>query len=746
MKTILLSLLFVTSLPITSNAINGNVENKYNSDFISTLTAFTGGDGCTSATIIGCGGFETGDTSGFTDTGGANSFPDEWYVFEANGNREQVFVDLTSGNESVLTVYEGSCGGLTLVDSQVTNFGYAGISFESNGTSDYYWVVEGNTASGSGVYNLSSFCQEIPGDSCSAPKNLFCDSVSTGNTMNNTDTGGENASPEEWFVYFGSSRLKIITVSLCGVDTDFDSLLTVYASNDCSGFTTVATSDNDCGDDGEITFTTEPNQTYYVVVEGATATDVGNYSLSVSCEDTGGEDCNSAVPLICGIPVNANTLSSTDNGGLTSAPDQWFQYRSFDNPELVTLSLCNNTDFDSSIAVYVGFCGGPLLVSNDNTCGDDAEVVFATIPNGVYYIVVEGATSTDVGNYSLSASCVNTGADSCGSAVSTFCGATIEGNTTIGTDTGGQNASPDNWIGYFPRSEEQSQIITLSLCGGTDFDSLLSVYEGSCGSLNLIASSDNDCGDDGELTFTALGGDVADYYFVVEGATASDAGYYTLSITGCTPIPGDFCRTALPVFTGSVISAETSTSTDQGGESAAPDNWFVYYSSGVAENLKFSLCDPATDFDSSIAIYEGVFCFNPLNLVASNDSFCGNNAEITFTTGTNFETYFIVVEGATNSDFGNYTLSVSNATLSTDAFELENAIEFYPNPANTIVNIKSQGLITGIDIFNMIGQKVISRKINSNIIELNVDTLVSGTYFMKVSSRDSSSIHKILIN
>ncbi len=79
----------------------------------------------------------------------------------------------------------------------------------------------------------------------------------------------------------------------------------------------------------------------------------------------------------------------------------------------------------------------------------------------------------------------------------------------------------------------------------------------------------------------------------------------------------------------------------------------------------------------------------------------------------------------------------------------ENAIEgfsFYPNPTNNVVNLKAQSAIDNATVFNMLGQRVVEMSNNTNTMELNVSSLSTGTYIMKVTVNGEVGTYKLIKN
>lgn len=80
---------------------------------------------------------------------------------------------------------------------------------------------------------------------------------------------------------------------------------------------------------------------------------------------------------------------------------------------------------------------------------------------------------------------------------------------------------------------------TLSTCGGADFDTVIAVWQGTCGALTQIACNDDNCTTAGfgltsSVTFAGVGGTT---YYVSLGGFAGAAGSYSLSFSAGGPAP-----------------------------------------------------------------------------------------------------------------------------------------------------------------------------------------------------------------
>ena len=71
-----------------------------------------------------------------------------------------------------------------------------------------------------------------------------------------------------------------------------------------------------------------------------------------------------------------------------------------------------------------------------------------------------------------------------------------------------------------------------------------------------------------------------------------------------------------------------------------------------------------------------------------------------------------------------------NTTMSSDSFTASK-VKLYPNPTSNVLNIESLGTIQTISVYNVLGQEVINKALNSTSTALDVSSLNSGIYVVK---------------
>lgn len=99
-----------------------------------------------------------------------------------------------------------------------------------------------------------------------------------------------------------------------------------------------------------------------------------------------------------------------------------------------------------------------------------------------------------------------------------------------------------------------------------------------------------------------------------------------------------------------------------------------------------------------------------------------------------------VLPAGTIADFGKHssTLSVTDTSLST--------FKMYPNPTNGNKLFFSIFDDVTIQVYNVLGKKVLSSKLSENNNSININTLSKGVYMVKVSSEKQTIIKKLIKN
>ena len=81
--------------------------------------------------------------------------------------------------------------------------------------------------------------------------------------------------------------------------------------------------------------------------------------------------------------------------------------------------------------------------------------------------------------------------------------------------------------------------------------------------------------------------------------------------------------------------------------------------------------------------------------------------------------------------------------LSVNGFDIT-SVKTYPNPVKDSLTITAEHELTEIQLFNLLGQMVISQKANGNAVSVDMSSLTAGTYILKIKALNSEKTLKIV--
>ena len=88
-------------------------------------------------------------------------------------------------------------------------------------------------------------------------------------------------------------------------------------------------------------------------------------------------------------------------------------------------------------------------------------------------------------------------------------------------------------------------------------------------------------------------------------------------------------------------------------------------------------------------------------------------------------------------------ITSTTTALATDNFQFA-GFEAYPNPTNDILNLKNSQNIDNVIVFDLLGKIVLTQKINATDSQIDISTLSSGMYLIKVKAGENSKTIKII--
>ena len=101
------------------------------------------------------------------------------------------------------------------------------------------------------------------------------------------------------------------------------------------------------------------------------------------------------------------------------------------------------------------------------------------------------------------------------------------------------------------------------------------------------------------------------------------------------------------------------------------------------------------------------------------------------------------VEG--DGDFGSEgrNLFTIKSTMAVESVA-EESLKVYPNPANGYLTV--EGEMTSIEVYNAIGQCVVTKAVNGNSTRINTSALNNGIYFLRVNNNGEVIVRKFSVN
>lgn len=439
-----------------------------------------------------------------------------------------------------------------------------------------------------------------------------------------------------------------------------------------------------------------------------------------------GTTCATATSISCGqTKIGSNVgvpTSPSGNTCITTTGTSGVWYKFTGNGQQVTMTTCDaNTTFDTKILVYTGSCSSLTCVTgNDDMSGCGfgsfrSSVTFPSTNGQTYYVLVCGFGSA-TGTFGLNVSCAggSVANDACSGATSVACGGSVSGSTigaTIDNVGGGFCGTSITAPGVWHSVVGTGGIMEVTTCNaGSNYDTKLSVFSGSCSSLSCVGGNDDDftCGLNGlrsTVSWNSVAGQT--YYILVHGFSAG-TGNYTLSVDCPAPPANDDACSAQAVGFGSTNfsneyagaqSGEVSPGPGTGTSSCDSQDGWCSFETGVDNSVWFTFQAPASGcvtinadgFDAQLAVYAVGNCsdFNTYSeLAANDDGGPGLNAQITelacLTAGA---TYYIQVDGYSGATSTNGILTITDcggAPLAVDAGDCQTRyIGYAPAEADT---------------------------------------------------------------
>ncbi|MFY0481930.1 T9SS type A sorting domain-containing protein [Flavobacterium sp. PLA-1-15] len=223
----------------------------------------------------------------------------------------------------------------------------------------------------------------------------------------------------------------------------------------------------------------------------------------------------------------------------------------------------------------------------------------------------------------------------------------------------------------------------------------------------------------------------------------------------CPPI-NDECSGAIALTPGASYSdqiTDANNSGATGSSQATPATCFGYAGGDIwfsvevpsSGNLIIETGDSSTSasgIDTVITVYTG--SCEELTQVNCNDDNAGTAySKVTLTGRTPGEVLYIRAYEYGNNNFGEFGISAHDVSLSTSQFDTS-GFKVYPNPVKDVLNLTYTQNISKVEVFNMLGQQVLTKSVNATQGQVDMSNLSMGTYLVKVASDNQVKTLKVI--
>jgi len=222
-------------------------------------------------------------------------------------------------------------------------------------------------------------------------------------------------------------------------------------------------------------------------------------------------------------------------------------------------------------------------------------------------------------------------------------------------------------------------------------------------------------------------------------------------------IANDDCETSLELIPGAnfaehAIVATNVAATKTVGQPNPTCGQFnfggdVWFSVVVPENGNITIevqPDPGSPvIDTALTAFSGDCAGGLTTLGCSDDEGLDAFSMLNLTGLTPGSTVYARVWEYANDVHGTFQVSAWNPTLKTQGFD-DALFRFYPNPVKDFLSLSYSNAISEVEVFNLLGQKVLAKMLNANQGKVDLTALSKGAYIVKVASGNQTKTIKII--
>ena len=484
--------------------------------------------------------------------------------------------------------------------------------------------------------------------------------------------------------------------------------------------------------------------------------------------------CTDAIAISCGDVLTNQTTQGATGGTATSCvgtigDDIWYTF--LGDGQIFTLTATPSNGEGAQVEVYEstdGTCSGFTPGSCYASAGTGeaiTSVIFSTTVGTTYYAHIGSWINGDPALlFDLSITCQTPPTppdnDECSAAFAVsvnpdascvaVTSGTVFGATASGIDATACGGTPDDDVWFSFVATETAQSINLNNVVGVTTDLVYSLWSGDCSSLTLVPGS---CSNNTQTGLT-----VGETYYIrvyTFTSTALQNTTFDVCVGTLPPAPdNDLCDNALALTVGNSVTAfplvgSTVSALPTAGLTFACQNNRtndVWYSVEAPASGLLTVETNATSgtlmTDSVLSVFSGT-CGALTEIGCDDDTGNGNFSRVVLTGLTPGDVLYIGIWRYGTSADGEFQISAYDTTLATSGFE-NATFSYYPNPVRDILNLSYNKNITNVTVFNLLGQEVITKPVNSNLSNIDMSHLSKGAYMVKVTADNQIKTIKVV--
>lgn len=421
------------------------------------------------------------------------------------------------------------------------------------------------------------------------------------------------------------------------------------------------------------------------------------------------DECTTAIGVVDGVNgpfSNAGANSSAPAwpcGGATTGRDLWFRYVASCSG-ITVIDTCSATrTVDTVLEVFSGTCGGLVSIAcSDDACSTGSSVAPTLVAGNTYYVRVGGYGGAQ-GAFDLSITSCNL-ADECTGAVPLQLGSNGPfGNGPATTSAQAWSCAPAGHDLWFTYAAPPATNVTFSTCAaGTNLDTVLEVFAGSCGNLAWLGCND----DDPNCSASSLRSQLTVYttapttLYVRVGGYGTATGAIVLDVSQSPS--NDICTAGVALVDGqngpfSTLGASTSSPWPcaNGGN----DVWFTYQAPRTG-TMVVDTCAAGRTYDTTLEVFAG--SCSSLVSRGCNDDACGlgSSLAVPVTQGATYRVRLGGYAGATGQAVVSVaTVPANDECLSAAVLSMGVNGPFSNLGATTSLPTWTCGYLTGADVW-----------------------------------------------